>query len=92
MNLRQQKALDIADSSNIVFDGETWRVPSQSGKQPYRVQLGAEVSCTCDDFGLRAQECKHVLAARIARERIGGWESTAIDDVPAKRKSYPQPS
>ena len=54
VDIRELKALEIAARSKITFDGKHWLVPSQtnpSGK--YRVILGTQPSCECEDFQLR---------------------------------------
>jgi transposase len=84
MDLRQLKALELAACVRIVFDGTAWLVPSQTTSTKYRVALGDEPSCPCEDFTLRQQPCKHVLAARLvcARERGGAALELVTDAVP----------
>src|SRR5204863_2917897 len=93
MDMRELKALELAARAKIVAnDDGTWTVPSQSTGGTYRVITwpGAE-SCQCDDFQLRGQPCKHVLAARLVEERDGGRTARPIvtDEVP-KRPTYRQ--
>src|SRR5205085_2246929 len=53
--------------------------------------LQPEVSCQCDDFTLRQQPCKHVLAARIVCARDhGGKEPGIVTDAVPKRPTYAQ--
>src|SRR5437660_817199 len=88
VDLRELKALELAARAKIVWTGEAWSVPSQSGNQPYRVSVwpGAE-SCTCDDFQLRQAACKHVIAARLVEERDGKRPAPPIDtDTLPERK------
>ena len=72
--MRELKALELAARQKIVWTGESWSVPSQNRNKAgnYKVQTwpGAE-SCTCDDFALRQEPCKHILAARLTEEREG---------------------
>jgi transposase len=91
MNLRELKALEIAARSRITFDGTCWLVPSQVDGHKYRVSIGSEPSCPCEDFQLRRQPCKHIGAARLvcAREYDGKAPSTATEAVP-KKKTYKQ--
>ena len=91
MDLRQFKALELAARTRIVFDGTTWLVPSQSDGSKYRVSLGAEPYCPCEDFSLRRQPCKHILAARLvcAREHDGQAALASTDAVP-KKPTYKQ--
>lgn len=92
MDTRELKALEIAARTRIAFDGHTWTVPSQSGNGSHRVTLTATtVTCTCDDFQLRQQPCKHGLAVRLILERECGGKAPALDtDVLPKKPSYPQ--
>jgi transposase len=91
MDLRQLKALELAARTRIVFDGKAWVVPSQTTSTKYRVILGVESSCQCEDFTLHQRPCKHVLAARLvcARDHGGQPPEIAADAVP-KRPSYQQ--
>lgn len=91
MELRELKALELAARSRITFDGKTWVVPSQSANGTYRVTIGADAACGCDDFQLRQQPCKHILAARLVCERDHGGKAPAIatDAVP-KKPTYKQ--
>lgn len=88
MDLRQLKGLEIAARLRVAFEAGFWLVPSQSeaGKR-YRVSLGEGLCCDCDDFQLRRQACKHVLAARIvcARDHGGKAPQAAADAVPVRR-------
>ena len=80
MDLRELKALEIAARAKITYDGKTWAVPSQSSPSTsYRVLLTPSASCTCEDFALTNKPCKHVIAARLVRERDGIEEAPAID-------------
>jgi len=91
MDMRELKALEIAARSRVVYDKGQWLVPSQSGNGTYRVRIGKEPSCTCEDFQLSQRPCKHVLAAELVSERDGGKRSKCIDaDAVPKRKTYRQ--
>jgi transposase len=91
MDLRELKALEIAARTKVVFADGVWIVPSQTTSSSYRVTLGATPSCPCDDFQLRQQPCKHILAARLvcARDYDGKAPLLSTDAVPTK-PSYPQ--
>lgn len=70
MTEREQKALIIAATSKVVQKGDAWIVPSQSKAGTYSVNLDSEAgSCTCPDFTLRQQPCKHIGATRLVIER-----------------------
>jgi SWIM zinc finger len=96
MNLRELKALEIAARTKIGFTHGVWMVPSQSDGGSYRVTIGPEPSCSCDDFQLRKLPCKHILAARLVcardhdgREHEGTAPEIAAAAVP-KKPSYQQ--
>ncbi len=92
VDLRELKALEIAAKNRIGFDGTHWIVRSQSGICNYRVSLGPELSCECDDFQTRTLPCKHIIAARVVRERdYGDKNPTEViaNEVP-KRPTYKQ--
>jgi transposase len=91
MDLRELKALEIAARCRIVLENGVWSVPSQTSPATrYRVTL-SPASCTCEDFQLRQQPCKHVIAARLVCERDHGQQAPPIvaDAVP-KRPTYAQ--
>src|SRR5437762_10320662 len=91
MDMRELKALEIAARSKITFNGVAWIVPSQTSGSKYRVTIGSQPSCECEDFLLRQKPCKHVLAARLvcARDHGGKAPEIAVDAVPT-RKTYKQ--
>ncbi|HKC64682.1 MAG TPA: transposase [Pyrinomonadaceae bacterium] len=64
MNLREQKGRYIAQKSNIVRHNGLWLVPSQSGRGGYKVNAEKQ-TCTCPDFEIRRQPCKHIYAVEI---------------------------
>src|SRR5262245_25829016 len=92
MDLRELKALELAARAKIAFDGKAWTVPSQTNSRAsYRVLLSPSVSCTCEDFQLTNKPCKHVIAARLVRERDGIEDAPPIDtDAVPKKRSYGQ--
>lgn len=71
MTSRELKALEIAARMHLERRGNVWFVPSQTSTGQYRVDLDVP-SCTCEDFQTRGEPCKHVLAARIVRDRMTG--------------------
>jgi transposase len=91
MHLRELKALEIAARAKIAFHNGIWLVPSQSTSDPYHVTLGAQPSCSCDDFQLRQLPCKHIIAARLvcARDHDGKAPAFVTEAVP-KKPTYPQ--
>jgi transposase len=89
MDMRELKALELAARSKIVFHLGRWIVPSQSGNGTYSVYLDPPF-CNCEDFQLRAELCKHIIAARLVRERGGDEPAPVKVDAVPKRKTYPQ--
>lgn len=87
MHPRHLKALELAARFRIVFDGGAWSVPSQTTGTRYRVIIGDEPSCPCEDFALRQQPCKHILAARLVCSR----ELGAAKGEPATTGPAPAP-
>src|SRR3954462_13006196 len=89
MDLRELKGLELAARSRIAFHLGFWLVPSQTSGSTYRVTIGAEPSCTCPDFELRRQPCKHVVAARLVAERDGEEAAgVVVDEEVPKRPTY----
>ena len=82
---RQQRGTAIAAIAKIKRNKLGWVVPSQSGNGKYVVDLddGEEPFCTCPDFELRQQPCKHIFAVAIAAQREGDGEPA--EDVPPIR-------
>jgi transposase len=95
MDLRQLKGLEIAARHQIRCVDGAWLVPSQSSPGTrYRVTLGDHLGCDCDDFQLRQQPCKHIIAAQLvcAREHGGRTPQIATDTVPVRptyRQNWP---
>ncbi len=91
MDMRELKALEIAARAKIAYHRGFWMVPSQSTTGTYQVSIGANPSCTCEDFALRQLPCKHVIAARFVSERDHGGEAkqSIVDELP-KKPTYKQ--
>src|SRR5438876_4506847 len=92
MERRELKALEIAARSRLVFDKGVWLVRSQSTSAVYRVSLAlGNSTCNGDDFTLRNQPCKHIMAARLVQARDHGGKSPAIEaDAVPRKKTYKQ--
>src|SRR6188474_1582541 len=97
MDARYQKAEQIVAGGRITRGIDCCLVPSQHGTARYRVVPdGLFPSCTCGDFELTGQPCKHILAVRLWIEQ--GETSPTPPAVPApapppetpKRKTYKQ--
>jgi SWIM zinc finger len=95
MDPRRQKAHELADRARITFADGCYTVPSQSGNGTYTVILDErDAVCDCPDFELRGgtgRPCKHIMAARLWRDRRArGIEQDKANVEPspkAKRKA-----
>jgi transposase/predicted nucleic acid-binding Zn finger protein len=93
---RQERGLVIANTAKITKrDRGTWIVPSQSGdrKGRYAVTITKEGKfCTCPDFELRQQPCKHVYAVQylLFRETTTDGTTTTVKETAAVRVTYAQ--
>lgn len=102
MDLREQKGREIAQSLKLTPKGNLWIVPSQSGDDPYTVDLTGDVPrCTCPDHTLRQRKCKHIYAVEftISRETARRTETsrdgtttltTTVIEVKTARVTYKQ--
>ena len=90
--MRELKALELAAKARITFANGAWIVPSQASPgTTYRVTIGDAASCECEDWLLRRQDCKHVLAAKIVAARDGkGTAPKIVTDAVPKRPTYAQ--
>ncbi|MET0754441.1 MAG: transposase, partial [Pyrinomonadaceae bacterium] len=68
INPREIKGHDIARRYTIKELNGIWFVPSTSGKGKYKVSLQKQ-RCSCPDYELRRERCKHIFAAQIAFEK-----------------------
>jgi transposase len=99
MDARQQKGLEIAATLPLKKQADgTWSVPSQSLNGRYQVTMADDgPHCTCPDFELRGQRCKHGYAVEyvIKRETITettpqGDVKTTVTETVAARVTYAQ--
>ena len=87
---RRQRGLEIAATTAIVRKGDEWLVPSQTLRRKYRVIKGLDgFSCTCPDFELRRQTCKHGFAVEFVLRREIKPDGTVIE-TRAARVTYSQ--
>jgi len=86
IDLRQLKALELAARTRIRFADGVSIVPSQTRSGSYRVTIGSDPTCECDDFSLHQEPCKHILAATLVCARDYGGTAAEIptDAVPHK--------
>src|SRR5262249_49915504 len=94
VDMRQLRALEIAARAKLTYAGGIWTVPSQSSPgTSYKVTLGDAPTCECEDYALRQEACKHVIAARIVLARDGKGTSPVVvgpDDTVPRRRTYKQ--
>jgi transposase len=89
-NLRRQRGLEIAATTAIVRKGDEWIVPSQSLNGKYRVMKAPEgFRCTCPDFELRGETCKHGFAVEFFVKRETKPDGTVVE-TRAARVTYAQ--
>src|SRR5262249_25010770 len=62
MDTRKERGLQLAQRGDIMKHANGWKVRSQSGNGSYFVHLEDKPSCTCPDFEIRQQPCKHIHA------------------------------
>lgn len=69
MSVCEERGRELADRLRIVReDGHRshWSVPSETGKGRYTVDLsGEKPCCTCPDYELRRDKCKHIFAVEF---------------------------
>lgn len=88
---RELRGLQIATNQKISRRGDVWAVPSQSGKGRYWVRLNGEVPlCTCPDYEVRAQRCKHIYAVEhtLKQETKPDGTTTVTETVKWSWTSY----
>ena len=66
---------DLVAALTSVVNKLGYKVPSQSGRGSYVVNLDGEPFCTCPDFEKHQQPCKHIYAVEfiIQREDKARW-------------------
>lgn len=91
---RRQKGLEIAATAAIIKKGNSWTVPSQSGKGRHTVRLKIkDLFCTCADFETNGCKCKHIYAVEFFRQRVGkrpAIKTFPEPTAPRGRKTYAQ--
>jgi hypothetical protein len=86
MNTRELKGQLIAQRANITRQGNLYLVPSQSGRGKYKVDPISQY-CSCPDFEMRQQKCKHIYAVE---HKIEKTKTTVTETVKVTRKTYRQ--
>jgi transposase len=93
VNTREQKALELADRGRVVKRPNGWLVYALHTSEKYFVSI-APTTCSCPDWDLRQEPCKHILAVQITltREVNGEPIERPTETLPVKypRKTYSQ--
>jgi hypothetical protein len=92
MDARKERGLQLAQRGHIVKHAEGWQVLSQTGNGHYLVKLDTIPSCTCPDFEIRGQKCKHIYAVEclITWETITAGGQTTVNKTKTVRITYKQ--
>ena len=90
--IRDQRGREIAQRGGIKQIGARYKVPSQSGTQSGYIVDIVDETCTCPDYELRRQPCKHQHAALywIAWGCEVSSDGSVTETVTVKRKTYPR--
>jgi hypothetical protein len=87
---RQLRGLELAATKVIKKFGTGWMVPSQTTRRNYRVTRGtAGLRCTCPDYELRGETCKHGYAVEFFQKRETAPDGT-VTETRAMRVTYSQ--
>jgi transposase len=91
MDAREQKGLVLAKGARHIA-GSTWTVPSQSNETGAYLVDAEKVTCTCPDFELRRQRCKHLFAVEFSRtvETASDGTTVVTEKVTVTKKTYVQ--
>jgi transposase len=89
MDMREQKGLEIAATTDVKRYGQTWLVPSQGGRGHYTVNMtGDGPTCNCQDHEQRGIKCKHIYAVEFTVRRettteieVVGCEATITQTI-----------
>ena len=84
---RQRRGLAIAALVSIQKDRHGYRVPSQSAKGTYLVNLDNTPCCDCPDFIEREKPCKHLYAVQYVIQREEQPNGT-VTETKAMRVTY----
>jgi transposase len=89
MDVRKQKAEQIVKQNAITKTDKGWSVMSQSGNGSYVVKQEREgFTCSCPDFQLRQQPCKHAMA--ISMMVLKWFDNKGKKILEVKRITYSQ--
>src|SRR5579862_238610 len=85
MEVREQRGLEIAATKKLHQKGGLWLVPKSTQNGTYVVDH-EPATCTCPDFELRKEPCKHVYAVEFTIRR----ESITKDGTVTETVTYRQ--
>lgn len=91
-NIRELRGLDTANRYTLKQENGFWFVPSSSGKSTrYKVCLKSQ-KCTCPDYEIRRQKCKHIFAAEYSFEQdfLSSLDALEVAKAAKVRKTYRQ--
>jgi transposase len=78
---RQERGMLLAETGRIRRKGSVFTVPSQSGQGTYTVlRRHDDFFCSCPDFELRGQRCKHGFAVEYYLRRRVTRPDGAVDE------------
>lgn len=85
-DVKRQKGLEIAQTRKIKAISGGWLIPASSGSGVHYVRkTSTGLKCSCPDFELRNQPCKHIYAAGFYPQ-----EPKPDQIAPSHRNTYPQ--
>jgi transposase len=78
--VRRDRGQRIASAKRIKSVGSVWIVPSEAHSGSYVVTGDNGPTCTCPDYELRREACKHVFAVEFVRHRISA-DGTSVTET-----------
>ncbi len=87
MEPREQRGLEIAATKKLARRGDLWLVPSSTGRGTYVVDYDP-ATCTCPDFELRQEPCKHVYAVEYTVRREQTTASGTVTETITYRQEW----
>ena len=83
MDARKQRGQEIAAQNRIRKTTGGYLVPSQSGQGKYAVTDADAPAprCTCPDFELRGEPCKHIWAVRIVIQQSFAFDGETVTET-----------
>ncbi|HEX8474397.1 MAG TPA: transposase [Pyrinomonadaceae bacterium] len=71
MDAREQRGLEIANTTKLKGNAGLWLVPSSNKPDGYTVEIDKvhQPRCSCPDYSFRFKKCKHIFAVEFTIER-----------------------